>query len=185
MSRYRSCEGLPRGCGPFLLRRRGADAYDVGAPYDGLVRVLLVEPYYGGSHKAWADGYGAHSAYEVTLVSHPARFWKWRMQGGADADICARFGDLTRAAATGQLDHWAETPRGRLALLMERINEQEGYMAEAAALARSDGMAMARWFYRGFTPRPLEQGRRVALYGTVPLHALTSPLSKPSAKTRL
>ena len=53
----------------------------MGAPYDGLVRVLLVEPYYGGSHKAWADGYGAHSAYDVTLVSHPARFWKWRMHG--------------------------------------------------------------------------------------------------------
>ncbi len=45
-------------------------------------------------------------------------FWAWRMQGGADADICDRFADLTLAAARGALDHWAETPRGRLALLI-------------------------------------------------------------------
>jgi uncharacterized protein (DUF924 family) len=45
-------------------------------------------------------------------------FWIWRMQGGADDDICARFADLTQVAACGGLDHWAETPRGRLALLI-------------------------------------------------------------------
>ncbi len=45
-------------------------------------------------------------------------FWGWRMQGGADDDICTRFADLTHAAATGRLDHWADTARGRLALLI-------------------------------------------------------------------
>jgi glycosyltransferase involved in cell wall biosynthesis len=45
--------------------------------------VLLLVPYYGGSHRAWAQGYAAHSAHRVHLVSLPARFWKWRMQGGA------------------------------------------------------------------------------------------------------
>ncbi len=45
------------------------------------MRVLLVEPYYGGSHRAWSDGYEATSAHEVTLVTHEARFWKWRMHG--------------------------------------------------------------------------------------------------------
>ena len=40
------------------------------------------------------------------------------MQGGMDAEICARFGPLTEAAARGALDHWAETERGRLALLI-------------------------------------------------------------------
>ena len=45
------------------------------------MRVLIVEPYYGGSHRAWADGYRDHSAHDVTLVTHPARFWKWRMHG--------------------------------------------------------------------------------------------------------
>lgn len=45
-------------------------------------------------------------------------FWDERMQGGMDATIIARFADTTLAAATGRLDHWADTPRGRLALLI-------------------------------------------------------------------
>lgn len=47
-----------------------------------------------------------------------AAFWDERMQGGMDARIISDFADLTLAAARGQLDHWAETPRGRLALLI-------------------------------------------------------------------
>ena len=47
------------------------------------MRVLLVEPYYGGSHKVWANGYRDHSAHTVDLLTLPAQFWKWRMQGGA------------------------------------------------------------------------------------------------------
>ncbi len=45
------------------------------------MRIALVEPYYGGSHRAWADGYAAHSTHEVVRITHPARFWKWRMHG--------------------------------------------------------------------------------------------------------
>ncbi len=45
------------------------------------MRVLLVEPYHGGSHQAWADGYAARSAHDVSLLTRPARFWKWRMHG--------------------------------------------------------------------------------------------------------
>jgi glycosyltransferase involved in cell wall biosynthesis len=45
------------------------------------MRIALVEPYHGGSHAAWADGYRDHSAHEVRLITHPARFWKWRMHG--------------------------------------------------------------------------------------------------------
>ncbi len=47
-----------------------------------------------------------------------AAFWDDRMQGGMDAAIFDRFAPVTEAAARGQLDHWAETPRGRLALLI-------------------------------------------------------------------
>ncbi len=49
--------------------------------------------------------------------SHIA-FWVWRMQGQAHDAIEERFTDLTQAAAEGRLDHWAETPRGRLALII-------------------------------------------------------------------
>jgi uncharacterized protein (DUF924 family) len=40
------------------------------------------------------------------------------MYGGMDAAIAARFADLTLAAARGELDTWAATARGRLALLL-------------------------------------------------------------------
>jgi glycosyltransferase involved in cell wall biosynthesis len=47
------------------------------------MNVLLLEPYCGGSHRAWAEGYVRHSRHDVTLLGLSARFWKWRMQGGA------------------------------------------------------------------------------------------------------
>ncbi len=48
-----------------------------------MARVLLVEPYHGGSHAAWADGLAAHSSHEVVTVSHPGEFWRWRMRGAS------------------------------------------------------------------------------------------------------
>jgi glycosyltransferase involved in cell wall biosynthesis len=47
------------------------------------MKILLLAPYCGGSHRAWAEGYVAHSSHHVILLSLAARFWKWRMQGGA------------------------------------------------------------------------------------------------------
>jgi len=47
------------------------------------MNLWLIEPYYTGSHQAWADGFQAHSNHVVRLLSLPGRFWKWRMQGGA------------------------------------------------------------------------------------------------------
>lgn len=47
------------------------------------MKLWLVEPYYTGSHQAWADGYRAHSRCDIRLLTLPGRFWKWRMQGGA------------------------------------------------------------------------------------------------------
>ena len=47
------------------------------------MHILLVEPYFGGSHAAWAEGYAKTSAHDVTLLTLPARFWKWRMRGAA------------------------------------------------------------------------------------------------------
>jgi len=46
-------------------------------------RVLFLEPFYGGSHRAFADGWVAHSRHTIELVTLPARFWKWRMRGAA------------------------------------------------------------------------------------------------------
>ncbi|SHG34207.1 DUF924 family protein [Cognatishimia maritima] len=52
-----------------------------------------------------------------TLDQH-MDLWKWRMQGGANDEIMARFVDVTEKAAKGAYDDWADTPHGRLALII-------------------------------------------------------------------
>ena len=47
------------------------------------MKVLLVSPYHGGSHQAWAEGLRKYSRHEVDWLALPDRFWKWRMHGGA------------------------------------------------------------------------------------------------------
>jgi glycosyltransferase involved in cell wall biosynthesis len=47
------------------------------------MKVLFLEPFFGGSHKDFALGFKAHSCHDVTLVTLPDRFWKWRMRGAA------------------------------------------------------------------------------------------------------
>ena len=47
------------------------------------MRILALEPYYGGSHQAFLDGWIAHSQHEWTVVSLPAYHWKWRMRHAA------------------------------------------------------------------------------------------------------
>ena len=48
-----------------------------------MARILLLSPYHGGSHRAFAEGLAAASRHELTILSLPARFWKWRMRGAA------------------------------------------------------------------------------------------------------
>lgn len=57
------------------------------------------------------------SGHWTDRAAHGA-FWDERMQGGMDGAIIDRFAGLTRAAATGRLDDWQQTARGRLALLI-------------------------------------------------------------------
>jgi glycosyltransferase involved in cell wall biosynthesis len=48
-----------------------------------MARVLALEPWYSGSHRNFLDGFTEHSSHEFETVTMAARFWKWRMQGGA------------------------------------------------------------------------------------------------------
>jgi len=50
---------------------------------NAVTNILLVEPYYSGSHRSWADGWVANSRHNIGLVTHEAEFWRWRMRGGA------------------------------------------------------------------------------------------------------
>ncbi len=47
------------------------------------MKILFLEPFFGGSHKDFALGFKANSCHDVTLVTLPGRFWKWRMRGAA------------------------------------------------------------------------------------------------------
>ena len=47
------------------------------------MKILLLEPYFTGSHKSWAEGYQSNSSHEIKIISLPGQFWKWRMHGGA------------------------------------------------------------------------------------------------------
>ena len=60
------------------------------------LRVLLVEPFHGGSHASWAEGLAAHSRHEVVSVSLPGNSWRWRM-GGAAVSLAAGTHDAVAA----------------------------------------------------------------------------------------
>lgn len=65
------------------------------------LRILALEPYYGGSHRAVLDGLVSGIDAEWTLLTLPARKWKWRMRGSA----------ITMAAEVRRL---VELPDGRV-----------------------------------------------------------------------
>jgi glycosyltransferase involved in cell wall biosynthesis len=72
------------------------------------VNILVLEPYYGGSHKTFLQGLMGHLPYTFDLLSLPARKWKWRMRlaaplfaealqaqsGSYERIICSSFVDV-------------------------------------------------------------------------------------------
>ncbi len=55
----------------------------VGGRIPQSMNVLYLEPWYGGSHRNFMDGMEAVSRHTYSSVTMAARFWKWRMHGGA------------------------------------------------------------------------------------------------------
>ncbi|MCH8218977.1 MAG: DUF3524 domain-containing protein [Planctomycetes bacterium] len=64
------------------------------------MNVLALEPYYGGSHRAFLDGWVSRSRHDWTVLTLPANKWKWRMrhaalnfaddlEGEADVLVCS------------------------------------------------------------------------------------------------
>jgi len=47
------------------------------------MRILALEPYYGGSHRAFLDGWVARSQHSWRLLTLPDHHWKWRMRHAA------------------------------------------------------------------------------------------------------
>lgn len=57
-------------------------------------RYLFLEPYFGGSHREFAEGLVAASRHRIDLMTMSARFWRWRM-GGAALHFVRRLPDLS------------------------------------------------------------------------------------------
>ena len=101
----------------------------------------------------------------------------------ARAQAFARMGilsveDLLRLAPRRYEDRRVPTPlasleKGQAVFALGRVVQSKSFRTRGglsileAVIEDESGAALARWFYRGFRPRPLEAERRVALYGVV------------------
>ena len=63
------------------------------------LKILALEPFYGGSHQAFLDGWIKHSRHEWQLLELPDYKWKWRMRH-AGITFARRVHDLTRSGRT-------------------------------------------------------------------------------------
>lgn len=58
-----------------------------------------------------------NAAADTATAQAQQKLW-WSKNAAVDADIRTRFGALVETAATGTLDDWAQSARGRLALIL-------------------------------------------------------------------
>jgi len=47
------------------------------------MKLLVIEPFYTGSHKQWLDGLVKHVGLEITTITLPGKLWKWRTESSA------------------------------------------------------------------------------------------------------
>ncbi len=71
------------------------------------MKILILEPYFTGSHAAWAKGLARFSRHEVEVLRLPGQFWKWRMHGAAVTlaqEFCEKNCNPDLILATDMLD---------------------------------------------------------------------------------
>lgn len=47
------------------------------------MKIILIEPFFTGSHQKWAESLQRYSRHDIKILSLKGRHWKWRMYGGA------------------------------------------------------------------------------------------------------
>ena len=47
------------------------------------MRIALIEAFFTGSHKRWAEELQSFSSHKIDIYSLKGNYWKWRMHGGA------------------------------------------------------------------------------------------------------
>ena len=57
------------------------------------LNIVLLEPFFSGSHQQWAEGLQKYSRHNIVILSLPGRHWKWRMHGGA-VSLAKQFNEL-------------------------------------------------------------------------------------------
>ncbi len=72
-----------------------------------------------------------------------ARQFEWWFRGGADAIITERFSLLLERAIRGELDHWANEPRRRLALIIVLDQFSRSLYRDTARAFAQDPKALA------------------------------------------
>ncbi len=77
------------------------------------MRILVLEPFHGGSHKAFLDGWIARSRHTFTVLGLPAYKWKWRMRHAAitfarDVDMRVESGERWDALFCSDMLNLAE-----------------------------------------------------------------------------
>jgi len=59
------------------------------------VNIIFVESFYGGSHKSFLDGLMKYSRHDITSITLPSRFWKWRLRSAA-LYVAEEYGEALR-----------------------------------------------------------------------------------------
>ena len=64
------------------------------------MKILSLQPFFGGSHQQFHEGWMKHSVHDWTTITLPDRHWKWRMRHSA-IHFANEVGERVRAG-----EHW-------------------------------------------------------------------------------
>jgi glycosyltransferase involved in cell wall biosynthesis len=110
------------------------------------LKILVLEPYYGGSHETFLKGLQNHVPLDFILLTLPARKWKWRMRLAApyfaekitslaekekiDAVLCSTFVDVATLRSLlpqpiGQLPFYTYFHENQFAYPVQKEDERD------------------------------------------------------------
>jgi uncharacterized protein (DUF924 family) len=102
---------------------------------------------------------------DADVAASQAKLW-WQHDPATDAEVRRRFEGLAELAATGCLDGWTQTPRGRLALVLLHDQVPRNVWRGTPRAFATDALArsMARPAYDSIEENELRPIQRVFLY---------------------
>ena len=137
--------------------------------------MLFLEPFDGGSHRAFARGWKARSRHAIEIAALPARFWKWRVRGAGLAfaeRFAKRLDRFDAVVATSLLNaaDFAAATRLDLPLIVYFHENQLSYprppgepldhglaLASLASASAADAVVFNSTFHRDAFFRGLEE----------------------------